>query len=57
MVKEPKQKESFLQRLNKATDTGTENGLPNNAVVITMLAIEIQSLNNRLEELEKNVAK
>lgn len=56
-TKKKQEPKSALERINKGMDLAKDTGLTKDAVVLTLLAIEIQRLENRVQELEDNYHK
>jgi len=56
-AKKKKEPESALERINKGIDVAIEVGISKDAAVLTLLAIEIQRLENRVNELEEKLNK
>ncbi len=55
-TKKKKEPESALQRINKGMDMAIDTGMPKDAIVLTLLAVEIQRLENRVNELEEKLS-
>lgn len=55
ITKKKKEPKSALQRINEGMDLAKDAGLSKDAITITFIAIEIQRLENRVNELEQQV--
>lgn len=52
----PKSKKSATQRISSGLSALEKTGLPKDAIMLTLMTIEIQVLENRLNELEEKFA-